>query len=127
MTNITRIPVERDYKVTTLELFFDLVFVFAITQLTGLLAGEMTRGGAEHLLIGLCQVLLAFGVLWWIYGGYTWLTNNHPAVHIRPAHGRARSDRPSPDHRYRATGGTPQPGRYPWQVSVRQRPGRIGP
>jgi low temperature requirement protein LtrA len=55
-------------RVTTLELFFDLVFVFTITQLTGVLAHETSvRGGL--------QVLLMFGVIWWMYGGYVWLTN----------------------------------------------------
>ncbi|WP_026412675.1 low temperature requirement protein A [Actinomadura oligospora] len=56
------------YPVTTLELFFDLVFVFAITQLTGVLAHDMT-------LRGLAEVVLMFGVLWWMYAGYAWLTN----------------------------------------------------
>jgi low temperature requirement protein LtrA len=56
------------YRVTTLELFFDLVFVFAITQLTGVLVHELSAKG-------LLQVLLVFGVLWWMYGGYAWLTN----------------------------------------------------
>jgi low temperature requirement protein LtrA len=55
-------------RVSTLELFFDLVFVFAITQLTGILAGAMTLTNAV-------RVLLVFGVLWWMYGGYVWLTN----------------------------------------------------
>ncbi len=55
-------------RVTTLELFFDLVFVFTITQLTSILVHELS-------VKGLCQVLLAFGVLWWMYGGYAWLTN----------------------------------------------------
>jgi low temperature requirement protein LtrA len=55
-------------RVSTLELFFDLVFVFTITQLTGVLAGDLTAGGA-------LRVLLVFGVLWWMYGGYAWLTN----------------------------------------------------
>lgn len=63
------------YRVTTLELFFDLVFVFAITQLTGILVGDLAAGGLVPLLRGLLQVLLAFGVLWWMYGGYAWLTN----------------------------------------------------
>jgi low temperature requirement protein LtrA len=60
--------VVEEYRVTTLELFFDLVFVFAITQLTNVLVGELS-------LTGLLQVVLAFGVLWWMYGGYAWLTN----------------------------------------------------
>ena len=57
-------------RVTTLELFFDLVFAFTLTQLTALLAGHFTAAGA-------LEVLLVFGVLWWMYGGYTWLTNTH--------------------------------------------------
>jgi low temperature requirement protein LtrA len=59
---------EEIYRVSTLELFFDLVFVFVITQLTGVLVGRLTP-------LGLAQVVLQFGVLWWMYGGYAWLTN----------------------------------------------------
>jgi low temperature requirement protein LtrA len=59
---------DQPLRVSTLELFFDLVFVFAITQLTGILARDMTLAGA-------LRVLLIFGVLWWMYGGYVWLTN----------------------------------------------------
>jgi low temperature requirement protein LtrA len=55
-------------RVSTLELFFDLVFVFTITQLTALLAHETTWRGA-------LQVVLMLGVIWWMYGGYVWLTN----------------------------------------------------
>jgi len=60
--------VEVDRPVSTLELFFDLLFVFAITQLTSVLAGDPSPRGV-------LQVLLAFGVLWWMFGGYVWLTN----------------------------------------------------
>jgi low temperature requirement protein LtrA len=60
-----------EVRVSTIELFFDLVFVFAITQLTSLLAGEPT-------VLGLGRVVLIFGNLWWIYGGYAWLTNAVP-------------------------------------------------
>jgi low temperature requirement protein LtrA len=60
---------EAPLRVSTLELFFDLVFVFTITQLTSLLARDgVTAAGA-------LKVVLIFGVLWWIYGGYAWLTN----------------------------------------------------
>jgi low temperature requirement protein LtrA len=55
-------------RVSTLELFFDLVFVFTVTQLTAILA--------EHLdLKHLVDVLLLLGVIWWMYSGYAWLTN----------------------------------------------------
>ena len=55
-------------RVSTLELFFDLVFVFTITQVTGILSRDLTATGA-------LRVLLVFGVLWWMYGAYAWLTN----------------------------------------------------
>ncbi|GAA0911989.1 low temperature requirement protein A [Virgisporangium aurantiacum] len=55
-------------RVSTLELFFDLVFVFTITQLTEVLA--------DHLdLIGVVRVTLMLGVIWWMYSAYAWLTN----------------------------------------------------
>lgn len=55
-------------RVSTLELFFDLVFVFVITQLTDVLA--------EHLDVAhLVDTLLILGVTWWMYSGYAWLTN----------------------------------------------------
>ena len=57
--------------VTALELFFDLVFVFTITQLTSLLAKDPS-------LTGFLQMLLIFGNVWWMYGGYAWLTNAVP-------------------------------------------------
>ena len=56
-------------RVSTLELFFDLVFAFTLTQLSTLLDG----GGISA--TSIVQVLLVFGVLWWMYGGYVWLTN----------------------------------------------------
>jgi low temperature requirement protein LtrA len=56
------------HRVSTLELFFDLVFVFTITQLTSYLARDVTLAAAG-------RVLLVFGLLWWMYGGYAWLTN----------------------------------------------------
>src|SRR3954451_16661607 len=55
-------------RVSTLDLFFDLVFVFTITKLTAVLAHETT----VH---GLLQVVLMLGLIWWMYSGYVWLTN----------------------------------------------------
>ncbi|HXL95205.1 MAG TPA: low temperature requirement protein A [Streptosporangiaceae bacterium] len=62
-------PEDPPLRVSTLELFFDLVFVFTITQLTTLLARN------EVTLTGALKVVLVFGVLWWMYGAYAWLTN----------------------------------------------------
>jgi low temperature requirement protein LtrA len=59
---------EEELRVTTLELFFDLVFVFTLTQLTALLARDPSGPTA-------LRVLLIFIVLFWMYGGYVWLTN----------------------------------------------------
>jgi len=55
-------------RVTTLELFFDLVFVFTITQLTSVLF----RSPNLH---GIARVVVMLGVIWWMYGGYVWMTN----------------------------------------------------
>src|ERR671936_324676 len=53
---------------TPLELFFDLVFVLAITQCTTLMSEHPTW-------TGLAQGLLVLGVLWWSWTGYAWLTS----------------------------------------------------
>jgi low temperature requirement protein LtrA len=55
-------------RVTPLELFFDLVFVFAITQVTGFVTADPTWAG-------LVKGLLVLGVLWWAWAAYAWLTN----------------------------------------------------
>ena len=55
-------------RVYPLELFFDLVFVLAITQCTALMAGEPTWAG-------LGKGLLVLGLLWWAWTGYAWLTS----------------------------------------------------
>jgi low temperature requirement protein LtrA len=55
-------------RVTPLELFFDLVFVFAITRVTTMLAQDTTWGG-----IG--RGLLVLAALWWAWCGFAWLTN----------------------------------------------------
>jgi low temperature requirement protein LtrA len=59
---------EREQRVTPLELFFDLVFVFAFTQVTTLLTDDPTWGGLGH-------GLLILTTLWWAWAAYAWLTN----------------------------------------------------
>jgi low temperature requirement protein LtrA len=60
--------VEGEERVTPLELFFDLVFVFAITQVTGFLAANETGEG-------LPRGALLLAALWWAWAAYAWLTN----------------------------------------------------
>ena len=55
-------------RVAPLELFFDLVFVFALTQVTKLMADDPTW-------TGLGQGMLVLAALWWAWGAYAWLTN----------------------------------------------------
>ena len=55
-------------RVSPLELFFDLVFVLAITQCTALMAKDPTWEG-------LGQGLVVLGLLWWSWVGYAWLTS----------------------------------------------------
>ena len=69
---------ESEQRVTPLELFFDLVFVFAITQVTGFLADDLTWGG-------LLRGLLLLGALWWTWAAYAWLTNT-----LNPEEGAVR-------------------------------------
>jgi low temperature requirement protein LtrA len=54
--------------VTPLELFFDLVFVFALTQVTAFMADELNWQG---ILRGALMLML----LWWAWTGYAWLAN----------------------------------------------------
>ena len=57
-----------EQRVSTLELFFDLVFVFTITQLTAVLV----HGGLGE---GLVRGAVLLGLIFWMYDGYAWLTN----------------------------------------------------
>jgi low temperature requirement protein LtrA len=69
---------EPGHPVTPLELFFDLVFVFALTQVTGFMSDDPTWAG-----VGKGMIILA--ALWWAWGAYAWLTNE-----IDPDEGSAR-------------------------------------
>ncbi len=61
---------ERDteHQVTPLELFFDLTFVFAITQVTTFLASDPTWRGVF-------RGMLVLAALWWAWSVYAWLTS----------------------------------------------------
>ena len=60
--------VEHEHSVTPRELFFDLVFVFAFTQVATLLSDDPTFAG-----IG--RGVLVVAALWWPWTAYAWLTN----------------------------------------------------
>ncbi|HKE78915.1 MAG TPA: low temperature requirement protein A [Solirubrobacteraceae bacterium] len=63
-------------RVTTLELFFDLVFVFTVTQLTAVLTHDLSWKALGH-----AMVMLA--LIWWMYAGYAWLTNSVSTREVR--------------------------------------------
>ena len=69
---------EAEHPVTPLELFFDLVFVFALTQVTGFISDDPTWAGMG-------KGLLILSALWFAWGAYAWLTNE-----IDPNEGSAR-------------------------------------
>jgi low temperature requirement protein LtrA len=59
---------EREHRVAPTELFLDLVFVFAFTQVTTLWLEHDSWGA-------LARGLLVLAVLWWVWASYAWLTN----------------------------------------------------
>jgi low temperature requirement protein LtrA len=70
--------IEAEQRVTPLELFFDLVFVFGLTQVTSLMSADPTWSG-------LARGMLVLAALWWAWAAYAWLTNT-----IDPDEGAAR-------------------------------------
>jgi low temperature requirement protein LtrA len=58
--------VSEEARVTPIELFFDLVFVFSLTQVTALMGGDLTARG-------LLRGMLVLALLWWCWVGYAWL------------------------------------------------------
>ena len=65
--SITR-PEDVEARVSPLELFFDLVFVFALTQVTAFMADEPTFES-------MARGLLVLALVWWAWSGYAWLTS----------------------------------------------------
>jgi low temperature requirement protein LtrA len=57
-----------EQRVTPLELFFDLVFVFAMTRVTALMAHDLSWTSIGH-------GMLVLAALWWGWAAYAWLTN----------------------------------------------------
>lgn len=86
-----------EQRVTSFELFFDLVFVFAIIQLSPLLLDHLTLQGAFETAILLTAV-------WWSWMYTTWMTNRFDpdqiyvrllliGLHVRSSAARRRRDR----------------------------------
>ncbi|MFN8157252.1 MAG: low temperature requirement protein A [Candidatus Nanopelagicales bacterium] len=69
--------VETEREVTPLELFFDLVFVFALTQVTGMMAADPTW-------VGLLRGMAVLTVLWWAWVGYVWIGTTTDAEETAP-------------------------------------------
>ena len=60
------------HRVTTFELFFDLVYVFGFTQVTHLMA-------TTHSAVGVLQAIIVLTLLWTTWCAYSWLSNQSPA------------------------------------------------
>jgi low temperature requirement protein LtrA len=65
---VSDVALEREHRVSPIELFFDLVFVFGFTQVTTLWLEQDSWAG-------LGRGLLVLVVLWWVWASYAWLTN----------------------------------------------------
>lgn len=77
MSTVT--PADSPLRVSTLELFFDLVFVFTITQVAAIVHETPTGSG-------IARAAITLSIIYWMYGGYAWLTNaNSPDSPARRA------------------------------------------
>ena len=74
----------QEERVTPLELFFDLVFVFALTQVTAFMADDPTFAGMG-------RGLMILAILWWGWSGYAWLTST-----VDPELGAPRAGKHTP-------------------------------
>ena len=79
MSAVIRRPITttEDQSTTFIELFFDLVFVYAVTQTVSLVHEELSWAGVEH-------AVIVFWLVWWAWTQFTWALNSadttHPAV-----------------------------------------------
>lgn len=62
------VPTQEHHSVTTLELFFDLIFVFALTQITAMVAADPSGEG-------FMRGFVMLALLWWGWVCYSWLGN----------------------------------------------------
>src|SRR3712207_8231935 len=71
------ITTTEDQSATFIELFFDLVFVYAVTQTVSLAHEDLSWAGVGH-------AVVVFWLVWWAWTQYTWALNSadttHPAV-----------------------------------------------
>jgi low temperature requirement protein LtrA len=71
------ITTSEDQSTTFIELFFDLVFVYAVTQTVSLVHEELSWAGVAH-------AVIVFWLVWWAWTQFTWALNSadttHPAV-----------------------------------------------
>jgi len=72
---LTNIRGPEEQGATFVELFFDLVFVFAVTQVTALLAHNLTVGGVT-------RASILFWLVWWAWTQYTWSLNEADTEHV---------------------------------------------
>ena len=104
-----------EQRVTPLELFFDLVFVFAVTQLSHLLLEHLTLSGA-------LETLLLLLAMWWAWIYTAWFTNWFDPDRLRGAPAAGRSDARQPAHVGRDPGGLRGP-RADVRLGLRGHPG----
>jgi low temperature requirement protein LtrA len=72
---MTRVRADTTQGTTFVELFFDLVFVYAITQLTALVLHDLTWSG-------LVRAALLFWLVWWAWTQFTWTLNVADTEHV---------------------------------------------
>jgi low temperature requirement protein LtrA len=72
---LTTIRGTEEQGATFVELFFDLVFVFAVTQVTAVLAHDLTLEGLTH-------ALILFWLVWWAWTQFTWSLNEADTEHV---------------------------------------------
>jgi low temperature requirement protein LtrA len=72
---MTSIRGTEEQGATFVELFFDLVFVFAVTQVTAVLAQDLTASGVV-------RALIVFWLVWWAWTQYTWSLNEADTEHV---------------------------------------------